>query len=187
MKRQSLWGILILSILLASVVSPALAQNRLAVEAGGLLPFSSFGDVNDASPYFGATFDIQDVNPLGQVALLGVFLRAAYAPLVVDKDLKSALEGAGRETGSSYFEGVLGLKAHSKASPFFLSVDAGYANYNLPGGSSKSGVASGVGLGTAFGGPAVNLTVEARMNVAFMSGMDNLQFLTLTASLGFPF
>jgi hypothetical protein len=178
---------MIVSLVLVVLAAPALAQNRLAVEAGGLFPFSSFGDVNDTSPYFGATFDIQDVNPLGQVALLGVFLRAAYSPLVVNKNLKALLESNGRETGSSYFEGTLGLKAHSKASPFFLSVDAGYANYNLPGGGSKSGFASGVGLGTAFGGPAVHLTIEGRMNVAFMSGIDNLQFFTLTAGLGFPF
>ena len=187
MKRQFLWGILISLTLLASVVSPALAQSRLGVEVGGLLPFSSFNDRINPSPYFGATFDIQGVNPLGQVALLDLFFRGAYAPLTVDSGTKAALEANGQDTSASYFEGTLGLKAHSKASPFFLSVQAGYAHYNAPGPGSKNGIAGGVGLGSAFGGPAVHLTIEARMNVAFMSEINDLQFLTLTASLGFPF
>lgn len=187
MRRSSLWGILVLTIVLAAASSPAMA-NRLGVEAGGLIPFSSWNDRIDVSPYFGATFDIQDINPLGQMALLGVYLHAAYSPLTVDKETKDALENQGNsDTSASYFEGTIGLKAHAKTSPLFLSVQTGYAHFDAPGGGSKGGIAGGVGVGTAFGGPALHLTIEGRMNVAFMSEIDDLQFFTLTASLGFPF
>jgi len=162
--------------------------NRLGVEAGGLFPFSSLNDRINVSPYFGATFDIQEINPLGQMALLGVYLHAAYSPLTVDKETKDALVQLGNsDTSASYFEGTIGLKAHAKTSPIFLTVQTGYAHYDAPGGGSKGGIAGGVGVGTAFGGPALHLTIEGRMNVAFLKEIDDLQFFTLTASLGFPF
>jgi hypothetical protein len=185
MKLQSV--VIIVSLLVLALAAPAGAQNRLSAEAGGFFPLSDLGDITSTSGYIGARIDIQDLNPLGQVALLGIFGRVAFAPLVVKDEIKSQLANLGRDDSSSYFEATLGLKAHSAASPFFVSAQAGYANYSPPGSDSKSGFATGVGLGTDFGGPALHISLEGRANFAFMSDIDNIQFLTLTASVGFPF
>jgi hypothetical protein len=82
---------------------------------------------------------------------------------------------------------MAGVKAYSTASPLYLGVHAGYVNYNPPGGDGKGGFGMGIGIGMGFGGPSVRFSIEGRANYAFMSGIDNLEYLSAIASLGFAF
>ena len=168
---------------LTMLTGGASAQSRLSLEGGGLFPLGTMGDDVDVSPYLGATFELQDVNALGQTALLGVFLRGAYAPLTVKDEAKTIYN----DDSSSYFEAAIGVKAYSKAAPFYITVQGGYANYSPPGLGSKNGLATGLGLGLDFGGPAIHVSLEGRANYAFMQDIDNISFLTTTAAIGFPF
>ena len=173
--------------LLLSAAQVATAQNRLSIEGGAMFPLGSMGDVNETSPYLGASFEFQRMNALGQTALGSFFIRASYSPMQIKQEVKDALKDSGSEDSSSFFEGVVGFKAYSSASPFYLGIHAGYVNYSPPGDGDKSGVGTGIGIGLVFGGPAVRFAIEGRANYAFMSEIDNIEYLSAVASLGFPF
>jgi hypothetical protein len=184
--RAALTLVLVAGLLAAA--APATAQNKIVLEGGALFPTGNLGDATSTSPYLGATFEFQRMNPLGQVALLSLFLKAGYAPLSLDDDVEKALESSGEDTDASYFEAAVGAKASSSASPLYVVAHAGYANFNPPGDiGSKSGMAMGIGLGMGFGAPAFHVAVEGRANFALLSDIDNIEFFTLTAKLGFPF
>jgi len=174
--------------LLLAASGPATAQNKIVLEGGGLFPTGNLGDACSTSPYLGATFEFQRMNPLGQVALLGLFLKAGYSPLSLEDDVEASLDQQGLDTDASYFEVALGAKANSSASPLYVTAHAGYARFDpAGGGDGKNGLATGIGLGMGFGAPAVHLAIEGRANFALLSGADNIEFFTLTAKLGFPF
>ncbi len=174
---------LLATLLLTAWVPAASAQTRLSLEGGGLFPLGTMGDMIDTSAYLGATFDIQEVNALGQTSLVGFYIRAAYAPLVVKDEVKRLMN----DDSSSYFEATLGVKAYARFAPLFITVQAGYANYSPPARSAKNGIATGLGLGFDFGGPALHFTIEGRANYDFMQDISDISFLTATASIGFPF
>lgn len=173
--------------LLLATAAPASAQNRLSIEGGGLFPLGNMSDVNDTSPFLGAAFEFQRMNALGQTALMSFFLRAGYAPLGTKDEVKQSLEAAGRSSDSSYFEAMAGVKTYSSAAPLYLAVNTGYVYYEPPGIDGKSGWGMGIGAGISMGGEAVRFAIEGRANYAFMDGIDNLEYLSAVASLGFPF
>ena len=127
---NSRWmGLLALTILVATLSSPAVAQNRLAIEVGPLLPTGDMADFYETSLWFGARFEIQDVNPLGQVATLSFYGRGGYALLNLDSAVEEQLDAAGTDTGSSYFDIGIGTRAYSVASPFFVSASASFGRF----------------------------------------------------------
>ena len=167
---------------------PAAAQNKIVLEGGALLPTGNLGDAYSTSPYLGAQIEFQQLNPLGQVALLGLFVKAGYAPLSLEDEVEAALEAQGLGTDSSYFELAVGAKANAAASPLYLTVHAGYARFDpTADADAESGLATGIGAGLSCGAPAFHLAVEGRANFALFSDADNIEFFTLTAKLGLPF
>lgn len=185
MKRVILGVCVVLTV--AAMAIPASAQNRLSIEGGGFFPLGDLGDQVDTSPYFGAAFEFQRMNALGQTALMSFFLRGGYAPLQVKSEVKDALEAVGESSSSSFFEAMAGLKAYSSGAPIFLGVHAGYVNYSPPASSGKSGLGMGIALGLSFGGESVRFAIEGRANYAFMDGYEDIQYLSAVASVGFAF
>ena len=168
-----------------SLASPAMAQTRLGVEVGLLAPTGDFGDSFDSSPWFGGRVEYQPTNPLGQVATLGLFARAAYADLQPSSALSAALELAGEDDSASYFDFGAGARVYSVALPFFVEVAANYASIDS-GGESDSGFAPHLGVGWNFGVAGIFVEAAARGH-AYMGDGDSQNFFTFTVAAGLPF
>jgi len=180
--------VVVLGVLVPGAAQEARAQNRLSIEAGGLFPFSKFADNNETSLYIGARFEFQDTNALGAVAVVSYLLRAGYAPLRTKDDVKKALEAAGQSTSSHLFNAGGGLRVYSTKSPLFLSLGLEYLNLDPPGNvGSENGVNANLGAGLTWGRESVILEAEVRGHAAFFSNIDNLQYMTVQANIGFPF
>lgn len=164
--------------------APASAQTRLSLDGGALLPVGDLADVNAVSPYVGARFEVQDVNALGQIATRTWFARLGFG--IMREDLP---EPPADNSDGHYLDVCLGARAYasSKFSPFFMSVSAGYAQYEFPGVSDtyRGGTFNG-GLGVSFRPVGFVLEVEARGHLVFLDGTDNFQFFTTIVSLGIP-
>lgn len=186
MKQRALI-ILALATLLVAVAGPALAQNRLALEVGPLLPTGDMSDTVGPSLWLGARFELQDVNPLGQLATLSVIGRGGFAVLQPDSDFEDFLDAQGEDSSASYFDLGIGARAYSVASPFFVSASASYGHFEPALGDGVNGFTPSIGLGFSLGFAAAVIDVEARGHLAFVQDSDNLQFFTITGGAGFPF
>lgn len=178
---------LLVIVLLLAVAVPAAAQTNLGVGGGVLLPIGDFGDVADASPYIGARWEVQDVNVLGQVAVMSFLVQGGFAFLQTDSDYEAALDAAGDSNDGSYFDIGLGARMYSSASPLFVSVGGNYVNVDFAGpGDAENGFGMFAGAGLVFDTAVVKVDVEGRANIVFIQD-DNLTHFQILAAVGFPF
>ena len=179
--------ILITIIVLALLAPVAGAQSNLGVTGGMLLPFGDLGDIADASPYVGARYEIQDVNALGQVAVMTFLVHGGFAFLQTDSDLEELLDEAGDTSDGSYFDAGLGMRVYSAASPLFVGAGLGYANLDPAGsGDSVNGFLAHAGAGLVVDLPSIKVDLEGRVN--FVAGEDdNYQHFQVLLTLGLPF
>ena len=182
-KRLILGLILALGFILTG--GSADAQTRIALDAGGLLPVGNMADVHELSPYVGARWEHQETNALGRVSTRTWFLRFGYGFLMAE-DLPELTDS---DSDGHYLDACIGARAyaHSRFSPFFLSVSGGYAQYQLPGPSDThhGGTFNG-GLGIRLPLLGFVFEVEARGHLTLLDGTDNVQFFTGIVSLGIP-
>lgn len=182
---RTIIALVMVSVVLAAV--PAGAQTNLGIGGGLLFPVGDFGDVADVSPYIGARWEMQDVNALGQVAVMSLLLQGGFAFLQTDSDYEKLLDEAGESDDGGYFDIGLGLRMYSSASPVFVSVGGSYVNVNFPGpGDSENGAGLHAGAGLVLDTPSFKFDIEGRANVVFISG-DNLTHFQVLASFGIPF
>jgi hypothetical protein len=180
-------SIVLAAVLMLAAAIPAGAQTNLGIGGGLLLPVGDFGDIADASPYIGARWEVQDVNVLGQVAVMSFLVQGGFAFLQTDSDLEDALDALGDTDDGSYFDIGLGARMYSAASPLFVSVGGNYVNLDAPGpGDSENGAGLYAGAGLVIDTPAVKVDVEGRANVVFIAD-DNLTHFQILAAFGFPF
>jgi hypothetical protein len=182
MKQLFLGLILVAGTLLGA--GSADAQTRISLDAGGLLPVGDMGDANGLSPWVGARWEYQATNALDRVSTRTWFLRFGYGFLQKDDALVVADDSDGH-----FLDLCVGMRAyaHSRFSPFFMSVSGGYAQYQLPGPSDTNhgGTANG-GLGVRIPLAGFVFEAEARGHLVFLDGTDNIQFFTGIVSLGIP-
>jgi hypothetical protein len=170
---------------------PAAAQSNLGVTGGFLIPIGDFNDVTDPSPYLGARFELQDVNVLGEVAVVTVLVELGFAFLQTDSDLEDALKEAAGEDVSiddgSYFDIGLGTRMYSAVTPFFVGAGAAYVNLDPPGpADSSSGFDIHAGLGLVFDTASVKFDIEGRGTIVFIED-DSVNHFQVLASVGIPF
>jgi hypothetical protein len=178
--------LVVLSIVVVAAL-PAGAQTNLGIGGGLLMPVGDFGDVADVSPYVGARWEMQDVNALGQVAVLSLLVQGGFAFLQTDSDLERSLDEAGESDDGGYFDIGLGARMYSSASPLFVSVGGSYVNLDAPGpGDSENGGGLYAGAGLVIDTPSFKIDIEGRANVVFISD-DNLTHFQVLAAFGFPF
>lgn len=183
---RTLIALVLASAVLAAAI-PAGAQTNLGIVGGLLLPFGDFADVADASPYIGARWEVQDVNVLGQVAVMSFLLQGGFAFLQTDSDLEALLDDAGSTDDGSYFDIGLGTRMYSAASPLFVGVGGNYVNVDVAGpGDSENGLGLYAGAGVVIDTPSVKFDIEGRANIVFISD-DNLTHFQILAAFGFPF
>jgi len=179
----------ILAILsLALLACPAAHASGLGVEVGVLMPAGDLGDVADPSPYIGGSFEIQDINPLGQVAVMSFIVRAGFSPLQTSSSIETALEalGGGSDDGSLFDIGA-GVRVHSAVNPLFATAGGSWVTLDPAGpGDSEGGLGGFVGIGASFGPPTVKINFEGRANLASIDS-NSVQFFQLLASAAFPF
>ena len=84
--------------------SPGFAQTRLAVAAGGVVPFGDLGDVADPSVAGGLRLEIQPVNALGQRRLLAFTFSGTYSSLGASSEQEAALALTGESTDSDLLQ-----------------------------------------------------------------------------------
>lgn len=175
--------------LICLIGSPALAQTGLGVEVGILLPNGDFGDQADPSPVFGANWEIQDINALGQVAALSFMLRGSYAIVRSSDETDQLLSLAGQDADNGgLLELGAGARAYSVASPFFVSAGAHYAKIDpIGGGDSLNGWGGYGGIGLRLGPPTIKIDLEGRFHFLVPEEGDNSNYFTLVAGAGFPF
>jgi hypothetical protein len=179
--------ILVFSAVLLGLAGAASAQTNLGFTGGALFPLGDFGDTTDISPYIGMSLEIQDVNAIGQVAVLSFLVQGGYAFLQADSDLEALLNEQGKSNDGGYFDAGVGARVYSKANPLFISVGASYLNLKIAGDSkSRSGVGGYVGLGFASAVTSFRLSVEGRANVGFFNN-DNITHLQALVGFGLPF
>jgi len=184
MKHNLIAALVLLAGLMISG-SSADAQTRISLDAGGLMPTGDMADVHDFSPYVGARWEFQQTNALGNVSTRTWFLRMGYG--ILQKDDLPAFEGT--DSDGHYLDVCVGGRAyaHSRFSPFFMSLSGGYAQYELPGDSDTfhGGTFNG-GLGVRLPLAGFILECEARGHLTFLDGTGNIQFFTGIVSLGIP-
>lgn len=175
-----------LIVALASAV-PAVAQTNVGVGGGILLPTGDFGDFADPSPYIGGRWEVQDVNALGQVAVMSYLVQGGFAFLQTDSDLEALLDEAGDNSDGSYFDIGLGARVYSTKSPFFVGVGGSYVNVDFAGpGDSVNGFGVHAGLGLVMDTEAIKVDVEGRANFV-LTDEDNLTHFQVLATIGLPF
>ena len=97
-------------------VGVAGAQTNLGISGGALLPLGDFEEATDISPYVGVRYEIQDVNALGQVAVLSYLIQGGFAFLQTDSRLETVLDAAGDKDDGYYFEGGVGARGNRRRS-----------------------------------------------------------------------
>jgi hypothetical protein len=182
-NRWILAVVIVAGMLLAN--GSARAQTRISLDAGGLLPVGDMGDVHKFSPYVGAKWEYQAVNALDRVSTRTWFLRFGYG-FLQKEDLPGLTDS---DSDGHYLDVCIGGRAyaHSRWSPFFMSISGGYAQYELPGPSDThhGGTING-GLGVRLPFAGFVFEAEARGHLTFLDGTDNIQFFTGNVSLGIP-
>jgi hypothetical protein len=177
----------ILMFMVVFTVMPAAAQTNLGVGGGLLLPVGDFSDAADISPYVGARWEMQDVNALGELAVISLLIQGGFAFLQTDSDLEEALDEAGTSDDGSYFDFGIGTRVYSVVSPLFVSVGGNYVNVDFPGpGDSENGGGLYAGAGLVIDTPSVKVDIEGRASVVFIPD-DNLTHFQILAAFGFPF
>jgi hypothetical protein len=172
-------------IALCLLAVPAAAQTRIALDAGLLMPIGDMSDVHKASPLVGAKWEYQSTNALGNISTRTWFLRFGYG-FLQKKDLPGLDENA---DDGHYLDLTIGGRAYAKSkfSPFFMSVAAGYAQYDLPGDRDalNGGTVNG-GLGLRFGTVGFVIEAEARFHLGFFEESTDIQYFSGIVSLGIP-
>lgn len=175
------------------VTSPAFAQTRLTLFGGPLVPLGDFGDGADLSWTAGARGEFQRVNAIGQRRLLSFFVEGAYGAIALDSDVEASLEALDLDTSSSLFSLGGGARAYSRSAPLFVSVGAGYLRF-LPAGDADGMNALDLQAGAGFLLPFESFQAEASavLHEALLDAPegfadDDLQFVTVTAGVSFPF
>ncbi len=177
----------IIVVVLIALATSAGAQSNLALTGGMLIPFGDFGDVADPSPYVAARFEIQDVNVLGQVAVMSFLVQAGFAFLQTDSDLEEALDEAGISDDGSYFDLTVGSRVYSTASPLFVGAGVGFANVDFAGtDDSSNGFDIFAGIGLVLDTASVKFDIEGRGSIVLIED-DSINHFQILASLGFPF
>jgi hypothetical protein len=174
--------------LLLVLAAPAGAQTRLSLLGGGLVPFGDLDDTSDPSVRFGLRAEHQPVNVLGQRSLLSFHATFAYSLLTLDSEYERIVDAAGADSDSYLLEVSGGVRAYSKAAPFFVTGSAGYARFR-PGGDADSvdGVDMAAGLGFLVPTSLAILEVEGAIHQVFAADDVSFQYLTVTLGLGLPF
>ncbi len=180
---------------LALAAHPAAAQTRLTLFAGPLVPLGEFGDGADLSWTVGARGEFQRTNALGQRRLLSIFVEGAYGAVSLDSEVEAFLEEQDLDTSTSLFTVAGGMRAYARTAPLFLSAGAGYLRY-LPAGDADGMNGLDLQIGAGFSLPVESFQAEAAAVLHEVlldtpegseSAVDDLQFLTVTAGVSFPF
>ncbi len=180
-------GILVFSATVLVLAGAASAQTNLGFTGGALFPVGDFAESADISPYIGVSLEIQDVNAIGQVAVLSFLLQGGYAFLQTDSDLEALLDEQGKTEDGSYFDVGVGARVYSTANPLFISVGASYLNLELAGGGdSQNGFGAYIGAGFASAVTSFRLSIEGRANIGLFED-DNLTYFQALVGFGLPF
>jgi len=179
--------VLIFSAVVIVLASAASAQTNLGFTGGALFPVGDFGESADISPYIGVSLEIQDVNAIGQVAVLSFLVQGGYAFLRTDPDLEARLDEQGISEDGGCFDAGAGIRVYSTASPLFIGVGASYLNLKLAGdGDSNHGFGGYIGLGLASAVTSFRLSIEGRANIGFFEN-DNIEYFQALVGFGLPF
>jgi hypothetical protein len=168
--------------------APVSAQTRLAIAAGGIVPFGDLGDVADPSVAAGLRLEFQPVNAIGQKRLLAFTLAGTYASLGATSEQKALLAQTGGSTDSGLLQVDGGIRVYSGVAPFFVSGAGGYSRFDPSGpGPARSGGHVSAGLGFLAPIPFGTVEVEGRLSEVFLENNQDFQMLTVLLGLGLPF
>jgi hypothetical protein len=169
------------------VAGSADAQTNLGFTGGALFPVGDFAETTTISPYVGVALEIQEVNAIGQVAVLSFIVQGGYAFLQTDEDHQAYLDENHISEDGRYVDAGIGARVYSTANPLFISLGASYLNVKIAGaGSSNNGFGGYAGLGFASRVTSFRLTVEGRANIGFVDD-DSLVHFQALLGFGLPF
>jgi hypothetical protein len=173
--------------------APARAQTRLTLFGGPLVPFGDLEDVAEMSWIAGARTEFQTVNAIGQRDRSSFFIEGTYAQLFVDEAVGGALQSQGLDDSSSIFGAAVGMRVYTRPAPLFMSLGTGYAYYSpLADEEGMHGLAFQLGLGfllplKMFQIEAAAVAHEVLLDTERGFAKDDLQYVTATGGLSFPF
>jgi hypothetical protein len=171
-----------------ALASPAAAQTRLSVAAGGVVPFGDLGDVADPSLAAGLRLELQPVNALGQRRLLAFTFAGTYSSLDPTSEREAILDQIGGSKDSSLLQVDAGIRVYSAVAPFFVSGAGGYSRFDPTGnGSALQGGHVSAGLGFLTPVPFGTVEVEGRLSQVFLEDNQDFQLLTVLLGVGLPF
>jgi hypothetical protein len=183
--------ILLICVMCVVVATAASAQSNLGIEAGAIFPFGKFGDTTDPSPYIGVRWERQDVNALGQTAVMSYIIRGGYSTLKTQTAFKNSMSLQGREVeDGTFFDVGLATRVYSKKNPLFVGAGASYVDIDRVGnlsGDKTQGIGGFVGLGLSFGGDSVKFDLEGRAAVVAAWEGETLTWGQALLAIAFPF
>ncbi|MCA9753940.1 MAG: hypothetical protein R3B81_12510 [bacterium] len=188
MRTPAILAVLVLPTVLLVGATDALAQTRLAVFGGGLVPFGDLEDTTESSFRVGARMEYQPVNARGQRRLLAWFAQVAFSPLSVKAEAQEAARLAGASEDATLFGVEAGTRVYSRTAPLFLQAGAGWARFDPPG-DGDAGDALDFHLGAGFLVPVDPMFLEADVTLHQGIGSDDLSFTYVAAhgGLSLPF
>lgn len=181
------YSVIIFAAVLTLIAGTAFAQTNFGLMGGALFPFGDFGKTTDISPYVGATLEIQEVNAIGQVAVLSFIVQGGYAFLQTDADREEYLDMMGISGDGHYFDAGVGARVYSTANPLFLGAGVSYLNVKIAGQrNADNGIGGYVSVGFANKVSSFRLSIEGRANIGFV-GNDTISHAQALVGFGLPF